>query len=159
MPDTSLGPLIIAPFVFLGVGLLFVILSIRAWRTSRAQATWPSVPGVVRSAAVHRAGFDRERDNYHPRIAYDYTVDGRQFAGEWTGIAGGQGYLTRRGAEKLAAQFPPGATVPLHYDPADPSRSTLRRGKACCATVFMAALGALCTLIGAGMLWLFLAVG
>ena len=86
----------------------------------RAERAWPTVPGTIVERGVGEAmGQGRV---YMPHVKYTYSVAGKDYAND-------QVYLIRRTGglrdviQKLVDGLP--ATVPVHYDPADPSRSFL----------------------------------
>lgn len=64
--------------------------------------------------------------SYQPTLSYTYRVDGRQLRGDHvTSIpfASSGSY-----ASETVARYPAGATVPVYYDPSDPSTSVLENG-------------------------------
>ncbi len=107
------------------LGLLGLWTAARSWsdlQHARALSDWILVNGVVVGSEIvgNRAP--------HPEILYRYSVDGIEKSGLTTlDVAGfGTKAARRDEAAKLVAQYSPGATVPVFYDPADPDQSTLR---------------------------------
>lgn len=83
--------------------------------------SWPTVEGLVVDSKV--AG----ELSYHPEVRYEYEVDGRTYDGTSTLLVPGFGGKRRRDevALKEIANYWPGRTVTVHYNPADPSVSLL----------------------------------
>lgn len=144
---------------FVAIGILFFVLGRRASREGKRQRSWPVTNGTVTSAAlgtVH-GGPDRRRGpGYVPQIGYDYEVAGKRYSASRIGVVPSQGY-TRVCSEQLLAQYQPGTTVSVHYDPADPATATLR--PAAKGGGFIVALGVIFIVVGAPVLLLGLALG
>jgi hypothetical protein len=87
-------------------------------------ASWPKAEGVVRRAWVHvRPG---RATSYAPRFEVAFTHEGRSVTAEM-GSPTRAAYRERRGADQDVARCPPGATVPVFVNPADPAASFLKR--------------------------------
>ncbi len=111
------------------LGALAFALAFR--RSSKQAAGWPSVPGkILRSETEmfrQRIGNDPinlQNKLYRPVVEYAYAVRGLDYRGSqiklMTVLSGTQNY-----AEKLAAKYPVGAAVAVHYDPANPGSAAL----------------------------------
>jgi hypothetical protein len=136
------------PVALFGFGLLMLLFFYAARRSAKAAATWPSVRGKIVKSEVEEY---QERDDddgrttwhtaYRPAVEYAYAVNGREHRGNQINhamtVSAGRGY-----AEKVAAKYPVGSEVDVHYDPNNPSTSALRTAGGAGATwiIFGAAL-------------------
>jgi Protein of unknown function (DUF3592) len=119
--------------VILAVGFFYGL------RHAEALRRWPQVNGQIVQSSVHQFQIRRDEPrrtlssrrrtdtNYMPVVEYKYLVGGRQFSSRsvWadTEVSGSLNY-----AKGIAARYPVGATVTVHYDPEKPSRSALEVG-------------------------------
>ena len=108
-----------------GVALVLVFFSIRS--NSRAADAWPVVPGKIIVSDVEKfqdMNERRTRTYYAPFVEYVYKVDGLEYHGKKIRVA-----VTTSGdqsaAEKIAARYPLGSIVDVHYDPANPENAAL----------------------------------
>jgi Protein of unknown function (DUF3592) len=120
------------PVALVGFGLVMLMFFFAARRAAKAAASWPAVPGKIVKSEVEEY---QERDDddgrttwrtaYRPAVEYAYAVNGREHRGNQINsgmsVSAGRGY-----AEKVAAQYPVGSAVDVHYDPKDPGTSALR---------------------------------
>jgi hypothetical protein len=136
------------PVALFGFGLLMLMFFFGARRAAKAAASWPAVPGKIVKSEVEEY---QERDDddgrttwrtaYRPAVEYAYAVDGREHRGNQINyamsVSAGRGY-----AEKVAARYPVGSAVDVHYDPKNPGTSALRTAGGAGATwiIFGAAL-------------------
>lgn len=156
--------------VFIGVAGLF-ILGFGLWRLARGARTrgWATVPGTVLTSntIARRVKRLRSEDDpedlpdtqilYLPEVKYTYTVGGREYTGDHVRLFELQ-VSNQEAARSVAARYPLGASVTVHYNPADPSQAVLEPGPG--GSVWMilaAAIG--CFLVSAGLglfvRWLF----
>lgn len=118
------GTVGIAAAFLLVVGLGLLTLGARGLKQDLDARHWATTMGeIVNSEVIGVRAF-------HPEITYHYRVSGREYTGVSTMKMPGFGNRRSRlsTAEILAGQYPPGRTVTVHYDAADPSRSTLNAG-------------------------------
>lgn len=115
----------------LAAGLLVSCWGVDLIRLALASRGWPSAPGEVVSSEVERnfeTGPDRsDLPTYHARVVYRYCVDGRWYTGSrvWFGEYGSAiGGL----AARVAARYPVGARVAVHYHPDRPGLAVLEPG-------------------------------
>jgi len=136
------------PVALFGFGLLMLMFFFGARRAAKAAASWPAVPGKIVKSEVEEY---QERDDddgrttwrtaYRPAVEYAYAVNGREHHGNQINyamsVSAGRGY-----AEKVAARYPVGSAVDVHYDPKNPGTSALRTAGGAGATwiIFGAAL-------------------
>jgi hypothetical protein len=117
----------VGPVVFAGA-LCFSALGgiISLWAASRLSESlrmqnWPTVDGVV------TASFVGEGKLYRPEVQYRYRVAGGTYDGRSHLNAPGFGGKTRRHevAIKSIAEYPPGSSVTVHYNPQAPGESAI----------------------------------
>ncbi len=114
----------ITALVTLVVGGILLFLSGADVATSIKSKSWPITEGVVSDTT--RTG---ERAIL-PLVTYSYQVAGVTYT-ESTDLAiPGFGSRRYRGqtASKVLAEYPPGKTVSVHYDPDNPAISAIRPG-------------------------------
>ena len=100
----------------------------------KASAAWPTVTGVIDAAAVEvhtDTTFDSdnnqiETNHYEPKVAYRYTVGGRELAGSRINFAPHH-FASEKKAKAVIAPYAVGASVVVAYDPADSRNSVLDR--------------------------------
>jgi len=101
-------------------------------RKENTSARWPTTPGTVTaSAVVEHVSRDKD-DNieirFVPQVRYSYRVGGREFHCDTQKWGWSELYVSREGPEKILARYPKGGSVPVFYDPADPSKAVLEPG-------------------------------
>lgn len=112
-----------------GLALLFAFIAFRR-RLIRADA-WPVVPGRVTISRVEQRGSGNydggpTKRGYAAVVEFRYQVGELSFSSRQIAL-GVKTSGSRKGAERVAARYPVGATVEVHYDPANPSDATLER--------------------------------
>ena len=118
---------IIVIALFLG-GVFFIVLAVlRSRKAKMAAENWPTVAGGVLSSEViiHRSHSSRGYTtvNYMPKVSYEYQVNGQKYLGD--GIGFGTATFGKKKADEIAAKYPQGAPVTVHYDPANPAKAVL----------------------------------
>jgi len=136
-------------------GLVALLLFFAAHRYSKKAQSWPSVPGTIVKSAV---GSYRETSNgrtttmYRAEVEYVYQVHGRELHGAQIKLG-----MTVSGSQaaagKVAAKYPVGGAVDVHYDPANPSTAALENPTG--ATSLIAAVAAACFAIAVYALGVF----
>jgi len=108
-------------------GLLVLLFFLASWRRARQAADWPMVRGTVLSSGCEKIGYaadGRRRNTYAPAVEYRYRVNDVDYVGRQIKlgvvVASSQSY-----AEKVAARYPEGSVVDVHYNPANPSAAAL----------------------------------
>jgi hypothetical protein len=114
--------------VFITCFGLAVLVFFFAYRRYVSQAAkWPTVPGKVATSTtesfVNRED-GRDRTSYAPVIEYSFNVHGIEYRSRKITI-GVATSGSQRFAEGIAAKYPEGKNVTVHYDPADPSNAAL----------------------------------
>lgn len=156
--------------VFIGVAGLF-ILGFGLWRLARGARTrgWHTVPGTVLTSntiarRVQRLRSEDESEEapemqtlYLPEVKYSYCVAGREYTGDHVRLFELQ-ISNQEAARSVAARYPQGASVTVHYNPADPSQAVLEPGSGASAWMILAAAFG-CFFVSAGLglfvRWLF----
>jgi Protein of unknown function (DUF3592) len=136
------------PVALVGFGLVMLMFFFAARRAAKQAATWPVVRGKIVKSEVEEFqernedsdGRTRWRTAYRPAVEYAYVANGRELRGNQISygmtVSAGKGY-----AEKVAAKFPIGGEIDVHYDPKEPSNSALTAGGAGVTwIIFVAAL-------------------
>ena len=143
----------------IALGLSFIFLVPQGYQRYRLQSqasSWPYTTGEVISAEVivdeRGAGF--QDDLVQPKIVIQYIVDNRQYVtreiyfNQSTSWSSSGDY-----AEAMTEKYPPGAQVPVFYNPAEPSVAVLDTS-AVWFTYIMMGLGAIFVIFGIYWLWL-----
>jgi hypothetical protein len=98
----------------------------RRWNEARARASvaWPTVPGKVEQSKIETRQTARSGTFYRLALIYRYDVGGRDYEGDT--VEFGPPRVTNQDLiERLAAKYPVGAPVTVHYDPDAPGDSVL----------------------------------
>jgi hypothetical protein len=120
-------------FAIAGLALLAALafVALHYWRQSRATraASWPSVPGIVKSSRTARRwglgnGIWIAGLWYVPEVIFRYDVAGASYTGRKVTLAD-SGYPKLREARAIIDRYKPGAAVDVFYDPKRPKRAIL----------------------------------
>lgn len=141
--------LLILGVIFLGIGALFLFLTIRARQKAKTSQGWPTAQGTVLSVEIQEhSSYDEEHHhtsvNYEPIVQYQYTASGQQYTNKR--IAFGATSFDRSTAQKKASQYAAGMAVTVHYNSNKPAESVLETS-ASGSTLFMV-VGILFAVIG-----------
>jgi hypothetical protein len=114
--------------ILYGGGLLFIFLAfMRSKKAKSAAEKWSTVAGGILTSEViihhSRDSHGRTTINFMPKVTYEYQVDGQKFTGD--GIAFGTATYGKKKADAIAAAYPQGTPVTVHYDPANPAKAVL----------------------------------
>ncbi len=135
---------LIVGFVLLLIGAIFLIIGLVAAKRAKTAQSWPVIPGVVlNSTVVEHESTDSEGGSsvsYEPRVEYQYNVMGQTYTAKR--IAYGANSFDYKKASEIAARYPIGAQVNVHYNPDKVKDATLETS---------AAGGKLFTILGAVM--------
>ena len=139
--------IILGLFVFFG-GAVSLALGLASQRRESAMKKWPTVQGTMVSSQVVRTVDARLRSPAYSRltpsdtgydmfdvwaldVAYSYVVEGAAYEGA-RAVSSWLVQKIEKGTDvpcaelrEIQAQFPAGAEVPVHYDPANPAESYL----------------------------------
>ena len=98
-------------------------------RKKRRSAHWPTVTGTITKSDVAEHVSRDKDDNveirYVPEIVYGYRVGGREYHAATRKWGFSELYVDEEGPKKVLAKYPKGSSVPVFYDPADPSNAVL----------------------------------
>ena len=124
LPNSEAAPVVIFATCF-GLALLLFFFSFR--KMTKKAESWPSVRGRIVSSGVdsfQKTEDGRTRTLYTAAVEYAYQVHGVDYHSRQINLgmttSGSQG-----GAEKVAARYPQGAQVDVHYEPENPSTAAL----------------------------------
>jgi hypothetical protein len=132
---------------------VLVGLVLYQYQRSSAMAEWPSTDGQVSAVrveertetrTVHEHGRTRRRDStvYDTELDYDYELDGtRRVASD------AKRFSTRKDAEAEAANYSPGQTVLVFYDPEDHADSVLFKEMTTADDALVAIVGGLLSVV------------
>ncbi len=124
--------------VFLGVGVLLVIIALMQRNKAKKAESWQTVSGQITASTItenrHRDSDGHTQINYQPLVQYTYEIDGLTYNGGR--IAFGANSFDYNTAQGMAAKYPVGASVTVHYDPAQPGEAVLET-KAAGSKVFL----------------------
>jgi len=98
----------------------------RRWNEARARASvaWPTVPGKVERSKVETRQTARSGTFYRLALVYRYEVGGQDYEGDT--VEFGPRFVSDQDfIEDLAAKYPVGTPVTVHYDPDAPGDSVL----------------------------------
>jgi hypothetical protein len=95
------------------------------WQQTRT-ADFAETEGVITKSTLKCHSGSKGGKTYSLDVEYDYEVDGRKFTG--TRYCYGEMSTNDGTWSKVQKELPAGKTVPVYYDPADPSDAVLRRG-------------------------------
>ncbi|QEX23782.1 hypothetical protein FRZ61_37210 [Hypericibacter adhaerens] len=113
-----------------GAGLFLLLLFFGARKSAKQGNAWPSVSGrVVQSGTEsYQERIDRRTvTRYAPVVEYAYLVNGREYRSRQIRLPKVQIGRSQAGAAKIAARYPEGKEVEVHYDPANPGEAALER--------------------------------
>jgi hypothetical protein len=99
--------------------IALLVLSAWSWAMSLRVASWPCTQGIIVESLID----DVSTEDQRPKVRYRYSVAGRQLEG-WRISYSAYG-SSRRAMEQFLAPYAQGASVPVYYDPALPTRSVL----------------------------------
>ena len=91
-----------------------------------------------------------DRRGWRPEVNYTYRAEGQTYSGERLNFFR-LNTTSLRGARRVLAHYPVGQSVPVHYDPQQPSRSVLQVGLGLSWPLWL--LGAASLVLGGAVLW------
>ncbi len=95
---------------------------------ARASVDWPTTAGTIQSAAV-TAHHGKMGTYWEVTATYDYQAGGAPRHGNVIGYYDEANFDHEAGARALAARYPEGGHVDVHYDPEHPDRAVLIPGR------------------------------
>jgi hypothetical protein len=151
----------------IGIGLVLWWLGVKSVVATRKQSGWATTQGLIRTSSVktsdvkvpllgatkvHSTGWS---GTGAPKVTYEYVVAGRNYTGTKVGMPPQRGRWGGRNSNRRIdwnlALYEEGASIPVHYDPANPSDAILHKAEGSgCALVMLFAVGSI--FIGIGLL-------
>lgn len=108
---------------------LFDVIILHTFVSQARSRSYVATPGHIISSELTTSSDSDGGTTYGARVVYDYEVAGRRYQSER--VRFGQGSdSSGHWAHATLKAFPPGATPPVYYDPADPARAVLQTGVA-----------------------------
>jgi Protein of unknown function (DUF3592) len=118
-----------APLVVLtsAMGVLVLAFFFAGRRLSKDAAGWPVTRGtvVISSTESVLSADGRDLVLHAPLVEFTYQVHGREYRSRQVTL-GVELSGTQSSAEQIAARYPQGSAVEVHYDPANPSNAVLQ---------------------------------
>lgn len=90
----------------------------------RKARDWPTTSGQVLSSDVAQVSMGKDT-MLTPAVAYSYVVNGQSYQGDAIRVGQPPLFNTPSKAQALAAKYPAGSAVTVHYDPASPGAAVL----------------------------------
>ena len=143
--------------LFIGLGLYLILRSLMRRRQAHASVNWPTAEGKILATSVRterRSMNQGSFEVYMPVARYAYSVAGTAYEGSVIRPGTDQfGYSKTEEAQAQADKYPLGATVPVRYDPANPSAAVLETaeygsGRNIFAGIISLAIGAVLFYVG-----------
>ena len=140
LPDSDNAPVVMFAA---GFGLLVLLFFIASFRLSRKAADWPMVRGSVLSSGserIQKRESGRTQTYYVPAVEYGYRVHDVDYVSRQIKLgvvlSADPAY-----AAMVAARYPQGSRVDVHYDPANPSNAALENPRGVHWLLLAVALG------------------
>lgn len=148
-----------APFVTaaLAFGLLVLLFAFAFTRYVRQASHWPVVRGKIVATGVEAyrewrdVGYQKRYRYYKSNVIYTYEVHGRKYAGDRIRLGVVTSATSPRSGKRLAAKYPVGKEVDVHYDPKRPGDSVLQPRTLWFLLPWLVAIGMLTLAWWAGM--------
>ncbi|HZX84942.1 MAG TPA: DUF3592 domain-containing protein [Reyranella sp.] len=109
------------------LGVLVLLFFIASWRLSRRAADWPLVRGTVLSSGtetVQKRRSGGRLSSYAPVVEYGYRVNDVDYVSRQIKLGVAMS-ASESHAASVAARYPVGAVIDVHYDPANPSNAAI----------------------------------
>src|SRR5258705_6808470 len=149
LPLEEMIALAIAGIVLLAVAALLIGIGWFSRQKVKASQAWPSAPGRVVGAGVEESGGSEGGTVYRALVTYSYQVGGQEFQNNRRVFGDTVSSSNRGAAERTAARFVAGSSVPVYYNPANPQDAVLERTSGVAGLMF--GLGALFVVLGCGL--------
>jgi uncharacterized protein DUF3592 len=108
------------------VTLTFDVIWVKSLVGQVRAESYPTAAGTILSSRVHESSDSEGGSSYSAKIRYAYDVGGRRY--ECDRYRYGVMWSGRRRAQSVAASYPAGRSVSVHYNPANPADAVLRPG-------------------------------
>ena len=151
----------------IGIGLLLWGLGVKGVVAARKQSGRARTQGLIRSSSIKTSdvnvpflGATKVRSTGWsgtgaPKVTYEYDVGDRTYTGTKVGMPPQRrrwgGHNSSRGIDWNLALYEQGASIPVHYDPANPSDAILHKAEGSgCAMIMLFIVASI--FIGIGLL-------
>lgn len=128
MKTKKMSTSLILLIVIIAIVLFFFARKEQALKEESVQ--WLSVEGTVASSQVRRA-FEKKggssETNFIFELHYNYEVQGQTYAGNRYKFHGDPVFKSKKDAEELVADYPPGKKITVYYQPDDPQQAVIIR--------------------------------
>ena len=141
--------IVIVGAVLAAIAALFIGIGWYSRQKVRASQAWPSAPGRVLASGVEVSSGNEGGNVYRAQITYSYQVGGREFRNNRRVFGDSVSSGNRGAAERTAARFAAGSSVPVFYNPANPQDAVLERTSGVAGLMF--GMGALFIVLGCGL--------
>jgi hypothetical protein len=108
-----------------GVAALVVLLGVRQFWLGLRTRRWPTVRGELVADQVRSSSSKHGSTTYHPKVRYQYEVDGTTYVSTSIGLTSGPSFNTRSEAEEWLEGLRSLADLEVYYDPKRPDRTVL----------------------------------
>lgn len=122
-PRARLWSLLWAAIAF-AIAASMVRTMVTEWPQYRASRAWPTAPATIISSTLDSARNSRGTTRYYPILAYTFRLADSTYRGTTLRL-GTPSFPTVAEGELALRPYREGATVPVHYDPGNPSLSVL----------------------------------
>ncbi len=139
----------IAGVILLAVAVLLLGIGLYSRQKVKASQAWPSTPGRVIGSGVEVSSGNEGGYVYRAVVTYSYQAGGREFHNNRRVFGDTVSSSNHGAAERAAARFVAGSTVPVYYNPANPQDAVLERSSGIAGLMF--GLGALFVVLGCGL--------
>jgi hypothetical protein len=133
----------IFPLLMGGVGGILLLIGGVQWLKLLISRSWPQISGTVLVSGVEaRRSTSSEGGSsttYNVSVVYEYEVDSQRYRSNRVTV-GGAVWGGYRGAQKQAARYPMGASVPVYYNPRNPTSAVLEKRAPSAVLLFVMAL-------------------
>lgn len=134
-----------------GLGVFFIIFSLRSQRKADQSQSWPTTGGRIIAASLGTSQSVPDDDGntyplYYPRVAYEYNVNGLDYTSDRLAFGGRKTFKDRQQAAQELARYPLGKGVTVHYNLINPEEAALEIRQVIGARLSMT-LGVACLLI------------
>lgn len=157
MPANT-GPLIfpllcggIFALVSAGLGVFFIVFSLRSQKKAVESQSWPSTSGQVIKAILRKSEGVEDEDGhthplYYPLVDYEYTVNGQVYTSNRLSFGSRKTFNRQNQAAEELDRYPIGKQVVVHYNPVQPAEAVLETKQVIGSQLSMI-LGVVCLLI------------
>jgi hypothetical protein len=106
------------------IGWLMIVQGVDQVRTIRAVLAWPTAEGVIQSAEVFPVE-GSQGARWRPHVSYAYAVGGRVVSSTRMSLGKARVEADQSDAERYVAQYRPGTTVTVFFNPRELTESVL----------------------------------